>query len=65
MCLPHALRWTFSENMIKHIKYESQLNDMAPKHDFKKNVINVDDLNILDAHSIGLKKKKKNILTKL
>ncbi|NLV88377.1 MAG: zinc dependent phospholipase C family protein [Tissierellia bacterium] len=65
VCLPHALRWTFSENMIKHIKYESQLNDMAPKHDFKKNVINVDDLNILDAHSIGLKKKIKKYINEV
>lgn len=62
VCLPHALRWTFAENMIKHIKYESQLNDKAASHGFKKNVISVDDLNIFDSHSIKLKKKIKTYI---
>ncbi|NLK43956.1 MAG: zinc dependent phospholipase C family protein [Tissierellia bacterium] len=65
VCLPHALRWTFSENMIKHIKYESQLNDIAANHSFRKNIINVDDLNLSDAHSISLKKKIKEYINEV
>lgn len=62
VCLPHALRWTFSEKMIKHIKYESQLNELAINHEFSKNVINVDDLSIYDAHSIHLKRRIKTYI---
>lgn len=55
VCLPHARRWTFADSMIKHIKYESSLNEYAPKHHFKKNVINVDDIDIFDSKIITLK----------
>ena len=34
--------------MIRHIKYESQLNDFALSHDFKRNVIYSNDLDIYD-----------------
>lgn len=43
--------------MIKHIKYESKLNDYAKTHSFKANVINVDDLDIFDSEFISLKSK--------
>lgn len=36
VCLPHYERWTFSEAMMKHINYESKLNEYAVQHDFKK-----------------------------
>jgi len=62
VCLPHAKRWTFMDNMVKHIKYESQLNEFALKHDFKKNVINVDDIDIYDTSTINLRKKVKNYI---
>ncbi len=55
VCLPHARRWTFADSMIKHIKYESNLNEYAPKHHFKKNVISVDDIDIFDSKIITLK----------
>ncbi|WP_353096996.1 zinc dependent phospholipase C family protein [Tissierella praeacuta] len=55
VCLPHANRWTFASNMVKHIKYESQLNEFAATHEFKKNVINVNDLNIYDIPQLKLK----------
>ncbi len=54
VCLPHAKRWTFRDSMVKHVRYESRLNDYAPKHDFKKNIITVDDLNIYDDNIITL-----------
>lgn len=55
VCLPHAERWTFtSSNMIKHINYESRLNDYAPNHAFKKNIINVDDVDIFQNRIIKL-----------
>lgn len=62
VCLPHANRWTFYDSMIKHIKYESDLNDFALTHDFKRNVINVNDLDIYDTHVINLKNKIKEYI---
>lgn len=55
VCLPHAERWTFSTNMVKHINYESKLNDYAIHHEFKKNVITVDDIDIFRDRVIRLK----------
>lgn len=54
VCLPHAKRWTFTDSMVKHVRYESRLNEYAPNHNFKKNVITVDDLNIYDENIISL-----------
>ncbi len=62
VCLPHANRWTFYDSMMKHIKYESELNDYAPNHSFKKNVINVDDIDIFNDESVALKVKIKNFI---
>ena len=55
VCLPHAERWTFINSMFKHIKYESKLNDYAFRHDFKKNVITVDDIDIFQNRVIKLR----------
>lgn len=55
VCLPHANRWTFYNSMIKHIKYESKLNDYIIRHDFKNNIIDVDDLDIYDMDAKDLK----------
>lgn len=46
VCLPHAKRWTFTDSMIRHIKYESKLNEFASSFDFKRNVIDLEDLDI-------------------
>ncbi len=54
VCLPHAKRWTFTDSMVKHVRYESRLNDYSPTHDFKKNVISVNDLDIYDGNIISL-----------
>lgn len=62
VCLPHARRWTFADSMIKHIKYESGLNEYAPNHNFRKNVIDVDDINIFDNSIITLKSTIKNYI---
>lgn len=55
VCVPHAKRWTFNGTMIKHVRYEAKLNDYAPNHTFKKNMITVSDLNIYDENLISLK----------
>ncbi|MBU5314108.1 zinc dependent phospholipase C family protein [Tissierella carlieri] len=65
VCLPHASRWTFMDSMIKHIKYESQLNDFAVNHDFKKNVINIDDLDIYDIPTTKLRNTIKEYIDKV
>jgi hypothetical protein len=62
VCMPHAKRWTFSDSMIKHIKYEAALNDYAPMHDFKKNVINVDDIDIFESKFATYKANIKNYI---
>ena len=62
VCLPHAKRWTFSDSMIKHIKYESRLNEYAPNHDIKKNMINVDDIDIFDSKFLTLKTRIKEYI---
>lgn len=55
VCLPHAERWTFGKHMVKHMNYESKLNDYALFHDFKKNVITIDDMDIFEHTVIKLK----------
>lgn len=54
-CLPHAERWTFKDSMVRHIKYESRLNEYALKHDFKKNRIYTNDLDIYETNPRELK----------
>lgn len=65
VCLPHAKRWTFMDSMIKHVKYESRLNDYAMNHDFKKNIISVDDINIYDMEIFGLKREIREYIEKV
>lgn len=54
-CVPHAKRWTFTDSMIKHIRYESRLNDYAKHHDFKENIIDTEDIDIRDIEFNDLK----------
>lgn len=54
-CVPHAKRWTFTDSMIKHIRYESRLNDYAKHHDFKENIIYTEDIDIRDIEFNDLK----------
>lgn len=35
-CQPHFERWTFDDNMIKHVTYEKRLNTLAMAHDFEE-----------------------------
>ena len=55
VCLPHAKRWTFIGSMRKHLKYESQMDEFTPNHNFKKNVINVDNIDIYISETVDLK----------
>lgn len=55
VCLPHAERWTFPNNMFKHMNYESKLNDYCMQHEFKKNVISIEDIDIFQDKIIRLK----------
>lgn len=65
VCLPHANRWTFYNSMVKHVKYESKLNDFVINHDFKNNVIYTEDLNIYDISVMDLKKKIKEYINNI
>src|SRR5699024_5824006 len=62
VCLPHAKRWTFKDSMVKHLKYESQLDDFTKTFDFKDNVIDTNDINIYEDESTDLKSKIKNYI---
>lgn len=65
VCLPHADRWTFTtsrESLVKHIKYESALEEYAKSHDFKNNIISVEDINIYDVELLGLHSKIKEYI---
>lgn len=65
VCLPHADRWTFTkstESLVKHVKYESALEEYAKTHSFKNNVISVDDINIYDVEFLGLHTKIKEYI---
>lgn len=61
VCLPHAQRWTFADNMIKHISYESKLNEYASNYTFNNVVINKENI---DISSDGRKVKFKYALKK-
>ncbi len=62
VCYPHAQRWTFAGSMKKHIKYESELSEFAVFHDFKKNVIQLDDMDIYNDRFISLKSRIKDYI---
>ncbi len=64
-CLPHANRWTFKDNMLKHIKYEKDLNDYAINHDFRKNKIYSEDLDIYDINPRELRKNIKKYINNI
>ena len=68
VCLPHAERWTFTDGiniMVKHMKYESQLDEYAVYHDFNKNIIDTNNIDIYDSESVKLKNLIKNYLVKV
>lgn len=56
-CYPHAYRMTFMGSMRSHIKYEADLSQYAFKHEFTKNVIKTDKLNIYDSSQDKLVEK--------
>lgn len=62
VCVPHARRWTFVGSMRKHIKYEKDLDIYVKKHDFKKNVILTNDIDLYDNQSIELKTQIKDYI---
>lgn len=55
-CLPHAKRWTFQENMFKHLKYEAKLNEYVKDHKFERNKIQSEDLDIYESDPKELNK---------
>lgn len=65
VCYPHANRWTFIGSMKKHLRYESELNDIVKYHSFKKNVIQLDDVDIYDDTFISLKSRIKEYINEV
>ncbi len=53
--MPHAERWTFTTSMFKHIDYEAKLNEYVVDHEFKKNIIKVEGIDIFQNRIIKLK----------
>lgn len=62
VCLPHAKRWTFNGTLRKHLRYESSLDQYVKHHDFSKNIVSVNDLDILDCQIRNLKSKIKGYI---
>ncbi len=56
-CLPHAKRWTFQDSMFKHIKYESKLNEIIVDHEFNKDLIEIEDIELEDFSREEMKSK--------
>lgn len=57
VCLPHARRWTFFDSMVKHLKYESSLDEYVKRHTFKRNLIDTNDIDPYDDNIKDLKTK--------
>lgn len=49
-CIAHAEEWSMPKYMVKHLKYEKELNEYSKKHNFNKNIINIDPLQIDDSN---------------
>lgn len=62
VCLAHANRWTFFSSMNRHIRYETRLNEIVRSHDFNKNKIDTNDIDIYDSEFITLGSKIKNYI---
>lgn len=45
-CRAHADRWEMPKSLVKHVKYEKDLNDYAKDHEFTDNVIKAGSLEI-------------------
>ncbi len=62
VCVPHAKRWTFFGSMKKHVKYEKDLDTYAKNHDFKKNIILTNDIDLYENDSIKLETQIKDYI---
>lgn len=62
VCVPHAKRWTFFGSMKKHIKYEKDLDNYAKHHDFKKNIILTNDIDLYENQSVELRTQIKDYI---
>lgn len=43
-CLAHAKDWAMPKNTVKHLRYESDLGELAKEHKFNKEIIEVSDI---------------------
>ncbi len=62
VCLPHAERWTFPKNMIKHLNYEAKLDKISPKHSFRADLIEIDGIDIYVDENVDLRLLVKNYI---
>ncbi len=47
-CKAHADRWEMPKSLVKHLKYEVELNEYSKTHEFSNNVISCESLEIDD-----------------
>lgn len=62
VCLAHANRWTFFSSMKRHVRYETRLNEIVRTHEFNKNIIDSNDIDIYDSEFINLGSKIKDYI---
>lgn len=56
VCLPHKECWTFNDSFKKHVNYEKELDDIAKKHIFTKNMCSIEEIDLYEFETVYLKK---------
>ena len=65
VCLPHKENWTFNDSFKKHVNYEKELSVEAKGHNFTKNIIETESIELYEFETIHLKELIKKYITKV
>ncbi len=65
VCLPHKENWTFNDSFKKHVVYEKELNEVVKTHEFKKDVITVENISLYEFKTVHLKELVKDYLNRV
>lgn len=64
-CLAHSDRWVFPKSLVKHVKYEKELDNISKTHEFNPDIIKADDLEIGDVNLFETLPKIKSYIAKV
>ncbi len=65
VCLPHKENWTFNDSFKKHVQYEKELSEVAKKHEFKMDIIEIEEIDLFEFKTIHLKELVKDYLNRV